>query len=321
MRRAFSVIKNRRYKNPVTAVFLLSDGLDEGAELKVRKSLQEYNIQDYFTIDTFGLGHEHCPQLMVEIAKLGHGAYYNIEEHFEVDECFADAIGGIMSVVAENVKIDLTTAGNLQLVNVYGDHWGNQLNTILLNTLITGGNKDFMAEFAINNNMNSNDPPQITVNFQAFIPGTQQTLNNKIVLPLPTYQEIGLVKNLTEDQDVLTNLHRVQAAQAFIQAHDLATTGQKDKAVEKLKRMINNINQCEKSDKTKLNRLLNDLQEVLNACQSNNFNQKRHKLVEKYHAHMNQKSHGEGNDDQHSNMLQKRLIMQMQQKKNRYGEN
>jgi len=58
----------------------------------------------------------------------------------------------------------------------------------------------------------------------------------------------------------------------------------------------------------------------MNSCQSFNFNSKRHKLVEKYHAHMNQKSHGEGANDIHSNLLQKRLIMQMQKKKNRYAD-
>lgn len=32
MKMALSVLKHRRYKNPVSAIFLLSDGEDEGAE-------------------------------------------------------------------------------------------------------------------------------------------------------------------------------------------------------------------------------------------------------------------------------------------------
>ena len=39
MHMAFSVIKHRKYKNPVCAIFLLSDGVDEGAEERVGDSL------------------------------------------------------------------------------------------------------------------------------------------------------------------------------------------------------------------------------------------------------------------------------------------
>ena len=55
MRKAFNVIKNRKYRNPVTGIFLLSDGLDEGAEWRVSKSLSEFNIPEFFVIDCFGM--------------------------------------------------------------------------------------------------------------------------------------------------------------------------------------------------------------------------------------------------------------------------
>ena len=39
MKMALSVLKHRRYKNPVSAIFLLSDGEDDGAEERVRSDL------------------------------------------------------------------------------------------------------------------------------------------------------------------------------------------------------------------------------------------------------------------------------------------
>lgn len=36
MKMALSVLKHRKYKNPVSAIFLLSDGEDGGAEERVR---------------------------------------------------------------------------------------------------------------------------------------------------------------------------------------------------------------------------------------------------------------------------------------------
>ena len=320
MRKAFKVIKNRRYRNPVTGVFLLSDGLDEGAELRVAKSLAEYNIPDFFVIDCFGLGHEHCPKLMVEIAKLEHGAYYNIEEHNEVDECFVDAVAGLMSVVAVNVIIQIEPIGAIQMQKGYGDHWekdamGN--NVILMNNLLCGGDKDFMAEFVMNYKIQCIEQPQIKVKFQATIPGTQQVIYKEKTIKLPTYDEFNQYQDLDEDPDVLANVHRVKAAEAILACHDLKKEKNHDKALDNLQQIIDDINRCQKSDKDQMKHLIRDLKECMTvlSLHENQFEKKRHKLVEKGHAHLNQKSHGEAHDDAHANNLQKKLVNAMRKKK------
>lgn len=39
MKMALSILKHRKYKNPVSAIFMLSDGVDFGAEERVRDDL------------------------------------------------------------------------------------------------------------------------------------------------------------------------------------------------------------------------------------------------------------------------------------------
>ena len=39
MKMALSILKHRKYKNPISAIFLLSDGVDEGAEERVRDDI------------------------------------------------------------------------------------------------------------------------------------------------------------------------------------------------------------------------------------------------------------------------------------------
>lgn len=320
MRKAFNVIKNRKTKNPVCGIFLLSDGLDEGAETRIAKSLAEFNIPDFFIIDSFGLGHEHCPKLMVEIAKLEHGGYYNIEEHNEVDECFVDAVAGLMSVVAVNVILQIEPIGAIQMNRGFGDHWekdsiGN--NVILMNNLLCGGDKDFMAEFGMNYKAESFEPPQIKVKFQATIPGSEQIIYKEKTVKLPTYDEFNQYNDLEEDADVVTNMHRVRAAEAILACHNLKKEKNHDKALDNLQQIIDDINNCQTSDKEKMKHLIRDLQEcmtVLNLHDSQ-FEKKRHKLVEKGHAHLNQKSHGEAHNDAHSNALQKKLVNAMRKKK------
>ena len=70
---AFSVMKHRKYKNPVTAIFLLSDGVDEGAEERTKDALIQARIRDPFTIKSFGYGTDVCPRLMNEIAHFKEG--------------------------------------------------------------------------------------------------------------------------------------------------------------------------------------------------------------------------------------------------------
>jgi hypothetical protein len=100
MDEAFKVIKNRNEKNPVTSIFLLSDGLDGGAQNRVAACLNNLHIDDTFTIHTFGFGRDHDPNLMTSISKQKNGNFYYIEQLDKVDECFIDALAGLVSVVA-----------------------------------------------------------------------------------------------------------------------------------------------------------------------------------------------------------------------------
>lgn len=111
MKMALSVIKHRRYRNPVTAILLLSDGIDEEAPEKVRSDLSTYNIREPFTIKTFGFGTDVCPRIMNEIAHMKEGQFYFVPNLSVIDECFAEALGGLVSVVANNVYITVQASG------------------------------------------------------------------------------------------------------------------------------------------------------------------------------------------------------------------
>ena len=52
-------------------------------------------------MDTFGYGHDHCSKVMSNIAKLGNGNYFFIENVGEIDEFLVDAVCSLMSTVLE----------------------------------------------------------------------------------------------------------------------------------------------------------------------------------------------------------------------------
>ncbi|KAL4490928.1 hypothetical protein ABPG72_008664 [Tetrahymena utriculariae] len=166
MQLAFDVLKQRRYKNPITSVFLLSDGLNDGAENKIRDLLKQLNFyQNYneenFTIQTFGFGKDHDPNLMDKISQLMDGNFYYIGDIHRIDECFIDALGGLFSVVSQNVSINVQVPQNMReqirVVKTYGDIWHTKEPyyeyLININQLLSGVSKDYILEMELDSKL------------------------------------------------------------------------------------------------------------------------------------------------------------------------
>ncbi|KAL4451096.1 hypothetical protein ABPG74_021418 [Tetrahymena malaccensis] len=166
MQLAFDVLKQRRYKNPITSVFLLSDGLNDGAENKIRDLLKQLNFyQNYneenFTIQTFGFGKDHDPNLMDKISQLMDGNFYYIGDIHRIDECFIDALGGLFSVISQNVSINVQVPQQMReqirIVKTYGDIWHTKEPyyeySININQLLSGVSKDYILEMELDSKL------------------------------------------------------------------------------------------------------------------------------------------------------------------------
>ena len=158
MLHAFQVLNQRRCMNPVTSIFLLSDGLDEGAQHRVKSSLNEFGIQDDITLNTFGFGKDHDPQLMNDLADLRDGNFYFIEELDTVDEAFVDCLGGLLSAIGQNVMIQIKPEQSevlkgVQIVKAYGEAamWAKEDDSYFtkMSNIISGKQKDFVLELSI----------------------------------------------------------------------------------------------------------------------------------------------------------------------------
>lgn len=101
------MLKNRKYKNPVSCLCLLSDGADNstGAEYRVKQLIEKYKIEEEFTIFTYGYGNDHDPNIMTRIAQLKGGSFYYIENLKTISEWFVLSLSGILTVLGDNVEI------------------------------------------------------------------------------------------------------------------------------------------------------------------------------------------------------------------------
>ena len=153
------MIRERIYRNPVTGVFLLSDGQPTQSLFQIPKLLNDKSIQDSFTVNTFGFGTDHDPQYMSDISKMRDGSFYFIEKLQQVEEAFVGCLGGLMSVQFKNVELEIEIVNdnniNLQLsiAKTFGDMFRevekNKKYSIRLEQLIEGVTKDFVIEIVL----------------------------------------------------------------------------------------------------------------------------------------------------------------------------
>jgi hypothetical protein len=116
----------------VQSVLLLTDGLaNEGVKdmegiLAEMRRLQDPPAQAEVipkkfdgTVYTFGFGSDHDSNLLEAISRQGGGVYYFIDSTDKIPESFADCLGGLLSVVGQNLSLEIEAVGSTTLSAVH----------------------------------------------------------------------------------------------------------------------------------------------------------------------------------------------------------
>jgi hypothetical protein len=110
-------------EDAVRSVFLFTDGqANEGVtdETKLVSMVREMADQKHrVRLYTFGFGADHSEELLSKLAEAGSGSYYFIEKEDNIATAFADALGGLLSVVAQNVKLTFVPAPGVVVDEVH----------------------------------------------------------------------------------------------------------------------------------------------------------------------------------------------------------
>jgi hypothetical protein len=122
LRTAAKVLDERRHRNAVSSVVLLSDGQDTynifrrwggdaNYEALVPPSLLRTGAAGDRSapIHTFGFGNDHDAAAMNVIAEATGGTFSFIENEAVVQDAFAQCIGGLLSVVVQEARIAITS--------------------------------------------------------------------------------------------------------------------------------------------------------------------------------------------------------------------
>lgn len=69
-------------------------------------------------VHTFGFGSDSDPNMLTAIAECGSGSYYFINTPDDIPAAFADALGGILSVAAQNVIVRIVPVNGARVTSV-----------------------------------------------------------------------------------------------------------------------------------------------------------------------------------------------------------
>jgi hypothetical protein len=101
-------------------VLLLTDGLANAGvtnptELvhQTQQILQSMNNPT--SIYSFGFGADHDSVLLNSISQAGHGTYYFMKTTESIPLAFADCLGGLMSVIAQNIVLTITAMDDIDI--------------------------------------------------------------------------------------------------------------------------------------------------------------------------------------------------------------
>lgn len=265
LERCFQLILDRKTKNEVTGVFLLSDGQDncyfqDHSKINVfyDKWSKEMKNED-FTVHTFGYGNNHDDDLMNKIAKKWNGNFYYVKDLDTIFDVFVDCMGGLLSVVGEGGEISLKLKTSklfpkIRFQRTFGTafHGDNETERqIRVGNLVKGYSKDFMFEITLNGVKNPNalsDKEKkellslVLAKFEVKnLDGAKFEVVEELKTPVFNEQDINDDFRVEKNEEVHKNLLRVTAAEAMNEAQFHADEGNYDGGAGVLDKMCKDL--------------------------------------------------------------------------------
>lgn len=245
LRKGAKVMEERRQKNPVGSIILLSDGQDTysvsgpgGAQPRPDyRSLLPFSVLSsgntgfQIPVHAFGFGADHDAASMHSISETSGGTFSFIEAEGVIQDAFAQCIGGLLSVVVQELRVGIECVHTgLQLGSIkagsYPSHVTNDARSGFINVgdLYADEERDFLVSVnvpAVNDSSNMTSLLKVRCVYRD--PITKETLTvegDEVRIQRP---EIGGQTVVSIEVD--RQLNRLQAADAMAEARATAERG------------------------------------------------------------------------------------------------
>jgi Ca-activated chloride channel family protein len=238
----------------VRTIFLLTDGLaNRGISDRVgivnltKNCLSATAERNAIAMHCFGYGHDHDRAMLGDISNATEGgSYYFVDKDSDVSSAFGDALGGVLSVVAQNTFVNIKAATEgVSILKVKHDKTEKQLDgsyKVALGDFYAEESRDVLIEttlIGVPEGGNFSDVPHINVTVSYL-----DTINKKLVTSPGLIGSINRPKGETvskTDKHVALQSIRLRTTKVISDAEALAESEELAKARSTINKLINYV--------------------------------------------------------------------------------
>ncbi|MFS7968324.1 putative transcription factor C2H2 family [Helianthus anomalus] len=251
LRKGSKVMKDRREKNPVTSIILLSDGQDtytasgswdSSSGVDRNGSNQRLLVPQCIDVPVhaFGFGADHDATLMHSISETSGGTFSFIETESVIQDAFAQCIGGLLSVVVKGLQVTIESASpSIQVQTLKTGSYRGHLTPdrksgrIDVGDLYADEERDFLVSVNVPKETRltfGDETLLLKVHCSYTDPMTEDTMklaSENVTIKRP--EKVG--KENVVSVEVDRQKSRLQSAEAMVQARTAAEAGDLTRAV------------------------------------------------------------------------------------------
>ncbi|KZV37384.1 hypothetical protein F511_01252 [Dorcoceras hygrometricum] len=244
LRKGAKIMDDRREKNPVASIILLSDGQDT---YTVTNGNDDQNQPNYklllpssvlpeessgfkIPVHTFGFGGDHDASSMHSISEISGGTFSFIETEGVIQDAFAQCIGGLLSVLVKNLQVKIDSVDpRIHLCSLTAGSYPNRVSPnqhsgyIDIGDLYADEERDFLVSINVPTEVSSDETSLLRVMCTYSDPLTKEMVNVEGEEVRIKRTEAAIQENVSIEVDRQQN--RVQAAEAMAQARAAAENG------------------------------------------------------------------------------------------------
>jgi len=220
------VFKSRNDKNEVSSLLLFTDGLANHGIQKKDDIINEITKHEPLpcSIYTFGFGSDHDSSLLKAISDKGDGIYSFITDKDTIASSFADCLGGLLSVVAQNIIIKIEPLNGIIISKINTTYKYEDLHgiiTITIGDIQSEEEKDILFSVQLPQISGPSNSPILLVKISYFDVINSSQVEKEAVVMVARDDSITPQVNLAVDRQK----NRILVADAITKAKELGDAG------------------------------------------------------------------------------------------------
>nr|KYP50029.1 Uncharacterized protein sll0103 family [Cajanus cajan] len=261
LKKGAKVFVDRRWKNPVGSIILLSDGQDSSINSSrpsfgndyrslVPNSIHRDNGDGlHIPVHAFGFGVDHDASAMHSISEISGGTFSFIEAEDVIQDAFAQCIGGLLSVVVQELQLEVQCVHpHLHLGSVKAGSYqtslidSGKMASIRVGDLYAEEERDFLVTVNVPVDKSSSEMSLLIVKGVYRDPVTKEMValgvNSEVKIERP-----DVARDVVVSIEVDKQRNRLEAAEAMAEARAKAERGDLTGAVSVLERCHQALNE------------------------------------------------------------------------------